>query len=603
MKKKFDTPKTASIKKLAAKIESHGLDGHVAKAIARTVAEPDEFRKKLLSPVKQRVKGGTLKMIQTEVFSLGVVPYICNPRIQETLATAASGDKNSQRPLDNPTGVPNKPHAAELVARVDNVDNLKALQNSNATAVARTNNYESSVSDVGVLQPVILSPMTLHVPGRTPVTFLTSVDGSSRTNAAYKTLGVGADEAIFPLAVNDKVTSRITAAINEAHNEEKEARINAATLPALIIIGYEPDDTSAPDYPKTIDGLLSLFHVEAPKQWSRGAQNELVARKAVEALVADGVWTPEFGQWAIGNMDPETAAQHGFLTKPDERGVTIQQAFMHPNATQSVNKGIRSILFKHHCKRPYRMELAIELALLTLRHKYNPEFITSVRSALVKQTAAKGLFPANLTEITWEVTGKDPDDILKGAIEELQTETTTNRMELLGLGLWNLIIPGGTTRGRGIEPLDMAEDLVNTQHGLHILHRAIKDGRNEAAGIKMVDETGQVVTNKDGNPVELSEIGVKDLKEILKNAGKIDIPTNEDPTVTHNKKSAELGEAVRSVATILNEIKEIKDSDGKPLVDTYGIDPELVSLAAESLDNTRITLLMYGSVAKKAANV
>lgn len=601
MTKEFTYPKSASVKKLADKIESHGLDERVAKAIARVVVEPDEFRKKLLSPTRQRIKGGTLSIIQTDVFTLGVVPFVCNPRVQETWALPAAGGTNTHRPLDHPTGVTHNSHAAELIAHASSVEQIKSLQTSNAAAVTRMNSYESSVSSTGVLQPVVLSPMTLHVDGRTPVTFLTSIDGSSRTSAAHQTLGVRADEAIFPLAVADKVTTRLAAAIREAHGDERESRVNAATLPATIIIGYEPDPGEAPDYPGAIDSLLSLFHVDIPQQWSHGAQRELIARKAVDALIADGAWTAEFGQWALGRMDPSTAASHGFLTRPDERGVVVEKAFMHPDALQSVNKGIRSILVKSECKREYRMGLATELALLSIRHKYNPDDMKSVRSAFVKLISIKGMFPTRAREDCWSVTGRDPDDILADALDELKTDELSSRMELLALGMWNLTIHGSVTRGRDLEPVKLANKLVSTEHGLRILHRAIVDGRAGGDKMHLVDVTGAVISDDTDRPVDLKKVGVRGLMEILDRGDGPPGPVSDDPLVVLHETVTHCLETIAKLAYFPEELAAICDDDGNALVEKFGVDPQLVAPAAKVLDDVRISLMGYASTARKAA--
>ncbi len=108
--------KTASRQRLAeALAERHLHDEASAAAISRAVVDPTRTRLALNSPINERVPGGTLHMVHTDVWPPAVTPSPINPRAagERPFPAGTPGDprrRRFRRPLvsagSDPSGAP-----------------------------------------------------------------------------------------------------------------------------------------------------------------------------------------------------------------------------------------------------------------------------------------------------------------------------------------------------------------------------------------------------------------------------------------------------------------------------------------------------------------
>jgi hypothetical protein len=613
-------PKMASVTKLADAFVRNGLPRHVAESVARSVSDPAAVRNRLSAVNTVRVPGATLLTVETLVFAPAVLPYPANPRAAGEWRFPAAGDE-SRRPLCE-IGASRGSAVPELLVAADSPEHVTESLSRNAAALRSMNNYRESIALQGVLRPIVAVPLTVsHKDGTRAVTVLTAVDGSSRVTACHDLLGLEPQQPLYALGADVKRLRREV----EKHTKlagtdptpQQLAALRALAIPATIVVGFRPAHPRV-DFATAMRSLLGLIHVDPPRPWGAEGTLDTRADSVVATLVDDGFLSEEKARWLSGMLSPKEAAAAGFPAQPDERFATIVLTLLAPDLKRAVNRGFHRLTISSTAvSQNERLAVAVELGLRPVRHRINGDLLSTARSALNKALEQEGVVvqfkkQQRQKDDIWSVTQRAPDELLDAAIAELRSGSgRASRFELAILGVWWLTLQGILNRTRRFanDPRDantLLRGMMSSEHGLRILHRAVVDGR-AGLPVAVVGADGEVERSTSGSTRTLDE---ERLRAIVVTVDEVntEIEAVIERTQQVQPPAERLRSASRRIVSQVEELRadvallgEILDQDNKPIVDRYGIEPELVDQMKTHLEQVRDDLVYHGRVATNFA--
>src|SRR5262249_55313946 len=154
---------------------------------------------------------------------------------------------------------------------------------------------------------VWLSAVTLlHADSTASVTVAVTSEGSSRLVACHDILDVRS--ADIPYGRDDRALRSIVRSLNEVVNNgpttEQAEALRCETIPALLLVGFEPHPGSTATFATAVRSLVALRHVEPPKPWNEAAKMGSIADTVLEALVEQGLLRPAEELWLLGAFTP-----------------------------------------------------------------------------------------------------------------------------------------------------------------------------------------------------------------------------------------------------------------------------------------------------------
>ena len=286
---------------LAEKIvDAFGLSEPSAAAIANAVTDPSEVRKSIGDTTNPEVEkiavpGGTLLGIRTSVWARRAMPDPRNPRTLPSrrhpfaIDPGTGGEDLKFRPVPEPRSIdPAQRHKAELVVDIESRHHLTWASQQAASFVLAENNWSASIELQGVMEALWLVATTYqHADGSAPATTLTTVEGSSRETAVHSILGV--HSADVPYDDSDAKLRAHIRKLNDAYERGERDRATLVSLrceriPALILVGFRPHEGGSTGFPTAVKSFVALRHVDPPKPWGEGPENELLADEALDEL-------------------------------------------------------------------------------------------------------------------------------------------------------------------------------------------------------------------------------------------------------------------------------------------------------------------------------
>ena len=152
---------------------------------------------------------------------------------------------------------------------------------------------------------------------------MTTVEGSSRVTAVHDKLEL--DSADVPYDVSDTKIRGVIKKLNEAFDRGADASqqiaLRCERLPALVLIGFRPHDSSA-SFPRAVRSFVALRHVEPPKAWGEGPENEALANEVLDEMHWCQIISPTQRAYFAGSI---TRAQAKAANLPDD---TVVRAAM-----------------------------------------------------------------------------------------------------------------------------------------------------------------------------------------------------------------------------------------------------------------------------------
>ena len=284
-------------------IEAFKLTPEAATSIANAVVDPAAVRKSIGEPTDPSVEeiavpGGILLGIRTSVWARQVMPDPRNPRIGPSrrhpfAIDPGTGTEDSRfRPVPEPRSHKGlDPTIAQLAVEIESREHLTWASQQAAKYVLSDNDWRTSIASQGVMEPVWLVATTYeHADGSTSVTALVSAEGSSRITADHDLLSIRS--ADIPYEGNDgKLRSylrKVSEALDRGPNRTRALRC-AATHPRTHHRRVSPHSTATTAFPTAVKSLVALRHVDPPKPWGEGPENESLADEVLDELHREGI--------------------------------------------------------------------------------------------------------------------------------------------------------------------------------------------------------------------------------------------------------------------------------------------------------------------------
>lgn len=392
----FGLPRAGAVDNLVLALEGRGLPAEAARAIARAAVRPEDVRKKLTDPVELRVQGATLLIVETRLWSAGILPHSANPREygRDDYPLAGRPPVKSLawfQPVSNSNG------SAELQLKVDKPEDLVERLNQAEGWLTRHNSLVDDLRIEGVLQPLTVAPMTVkHRSGVPDVTFLIAADGSSRTSAVHQVLGYSPVDLVYGLAADERrFRQRVNAHIGllqkqgwDGLSDAERAQIRVLTVPARVVVGFRADPRANIAFHVALRNLIGLMHISPPKPYSAAAENEAKADAVLEALARPlktrpALITKQQQAWLGAHLTPDHVVESGFPEAPDLRAADIIRTTLAggPATARRVNDGIRALTARQQPKREDRVDIAVEL-ILRATDRSDSKYISSRRAVL-----------------------------------------------------------------------------------------------------------------------------------------------------------------------------------------------------------------------------
>lgn len=593
-----------------------------AAAIANGVVDPSDVRRKLGSeptnPEVERISvpGGTILGIRTSVWARRIMPDPRNPRILPArkhpfaVDPGSGGEDSKFRPLSEPVALTPDRARAELAVDIESRHQLVWASQQAAGYVLAENDWRESIASQGVMEAVWLVATTYrHADGSDPAVALTTAEGSSRATAVHYNLSIVS--ADVPYDDNEaRLRSRIRK-LNEALDRgetdaETQVGLRCETIPALILVGFIPHSGSATEFPTALKSLVALRHVDPPKPWGEGPENESLADEVLDELARRGLISPTQRDYFGGSITRAEAAAAHLSDDPVRRAAEIVKLFSSTDArfTEAIRVAVTSQSTRKRMSWKLMNDLATALILRAVADD-RPR-IEQLRKYL-RQAFGKSVHRGG-----WNATGRSTDELRKAASEELRTaiaekldEPGPATVELAVRSAYPLIVTGRLNADRGTinndqpdrrTPGEVLDAMRRSPKGILQLCQALHD-YSHGRVLRAVDEEGKPRIASNGDEVVVSDA-------LLRNdyppAGKAKAPQPGDtPLDRYEHAVSELANAFGNLERCFGALMKVRGTDDMPIVDSRGVETRLTDAWRELLSNVDEEIVVWARAYRK----
>ncbi|KOV28637.1 hypothetical protein ABZY83_27445 [Streptomyces virginiae] len=581
------TPALAvATKKFADKLtERFHMKEPAAVALAQAAVDPSAARQAAESPERLPVPGGLILAIRAEVWARSIVPDPRNPRTGPSRRHPVSdmigkGEATRFRPLAESIAAPDR--RPELLQKLANQEHLAWAAQQAKAYVLDHNDWRDSIRNQGVMTEVWLAATTFQHDDDTPdVTVPVTAEGSSRVTSVHDLLGLRSADVpyIQDVAKLRSHIRRLNEAISAAEDPTQvdpdlAVMLRCEKLPALLLVGFEPNNGTSADFGVAVKSLVALRHVDYPKPWGEAAENEALADAVVDEIERQALVTPARAEWVRGALTPEQALDAGFSADPSVRAASIVRLFAERD--QSVHSAVRVAITSQSTRKNITTKLLIDIASSLVMRSVAEE---DGRKRERMRKYLKAAFSGELAK-EWQATFRATDELSAAALLEVQRgESGAATRELAARSAYPLVINGQLAADRGTtdndqpdrrHPGEVIDRMRNTFHGVHQLTQTLYDftaGRRA----RKVDETGQVIRNADGRDILVTD---SDLRRTFPPAGggPAMTPAPENPAELLGNALHGLAMAVRALETAVKAVEAVQSDDGTRVVDSLGAD-------------------------------
>lgn len=596
-----------------------------ASAIANAVVDPSDVRASIGAadnPDVERipVPGGTLLGIRTSVWARRTMPDPRNPRTLPSrrhpfaVEPGSGGEDSKFRPVPEPRSLdPDRPQSAELAVDIENSHHLAWASQQAARFVLTENDWRTSIESQGVMEAVWLVATTYqHGDGSASVTTLTTVEGSSRDTAVHNLLGIRS--ADVPYDDQDAKFRAHVRRLNEAfdrgeRDKQTVVALRCERIPALILVGFRPHASETTGFPTAVKSFVALRHVDPPKPWGEGPENESLADEVLDELYRRDLITATQRDYFAGACTKAEAKAAHLPVDPVQRAAQIVRLFS--SEEEGVEDAIRVAVTSQSTRKRITSKLMNELATaLILRAVADePAKVDQIRRYL------RHAFGKSVHRAEWEATGRTTDQLVKAALDEIRVaigngsteEPGPASMELAIRASYPLVVSGRLNADRGTSgnaqpdrrtPGEILDTMRRSIHGVHQLGQALRDF-DDGPLLRAVDEHGQVKRLADGSADQtVSDIY---LRNEFPPPGKAKAARAGDTPLDryHNALNA-LGAALLEVDQAFNGLTGVEGDDGQALVESQGVEPRLTDAWRELLGKLDEEMVVWARTFRKA---
>ncbi|MFE4395974.1 MULTISPECIES: hypothetical protein [Streptomycetaceae] len=581
------TPALASAtRKLADKlIERFKMQDPAALALAQAAVDPSAARQAAESPERLPVPGGVILAIRTEVWARNILPDPRNPRTGPSRRHPVSdlvgkGEGTRFRPLAESIAAPGS--RPELFQKLANQEHLAWAAQQAKEYVLDRNDWRDSIRNQGVMTEVWLAATTFqHEDGTPDVTVPVTAEGSSRVTSVHDLLDLRSADVPYIRDATKlrshirKLNEQIFAADDpEQVDSEAAVRARCQKLPALLLVGFEPNNGTTADFGVAVKSLVALRHVDYPKPWGEAAENEALADAVVDEIERRGLITPGKAEWLRGALTPDQAKAAGFSADAAVRAAAIVRLFAEHD--QGVHSAVRVAITGQSTRKNITTKLLLDVASSLVMRSVAEE---DDRKRERMRKYLKSAFSGELAR-EWEATFREADALSAAALVEVQKgEPGAATRELAARSAYPLVVNGQLAGDRGTRsndqpdrrhPGEVIDRMRSSTHGVHQLTQTLYDfsaGRRT----RKVDEDGQVVRNADGRDILVTDA---DLRRTFPpaGAGPSLLPAPENPAELLGNALHGLATAVQALATAVKKVEAVQSDDGTRVIDSLGAD-------------------------------
>lgn len=563
--------------------EYFGMDEEAAAAFALATVDPSSARKSAESPERLPVPGGIVLGVRTEVWSQFVMPDPRNPRIGPARRHPAStlvGANESTRFKPIPEPQPASGGSPQLMLQIQSQEHLAWAAKQARDYVVDHNDWRESIRHQGVMTEVWLTATTFeHADGSPPATVPVTAEGSSRMTAVHDILEIRS--ADVPYVRDERKlrahVRRLNASLEASGPADLDAtsatRLRCETLPALLLVGFEPHGGIAADFAVAVKSLVALRHVDYPKPWGEATENEALGDAVVAELERRGLVTQLEADWLTGSLTPAEASATGFSDEPSIRAARVVRLLT--DRSSKVHEAVRIAITTQSTRKRITTKLLLEVATSLILRSVPEE------DARKRERIRRYLKEAYSVELAkeWEATFRPGPILTEAALAELTNgEAGSASRELAARSAYPLVVSGGLTADRGTQhndqpdrrkPGEVIDRMRVMEHGVLQLGQAVADfeaGRRP----RSVDEQGAVKVNKDGREVPVRD---RDLRLAFAPAGHpAPVPAAETAAERLHNELAELGQKVQAITQAVKDVEALVSDDGTPSIDVFGAD-------------------------------
>jgi hypothetical protein len=605
----LDEPARAQATRRAAeRLEAEfNLSPEAAEAFTAAAVDPAEIRKAADNPERLSVPGGTVLGLRTRVWTRRVMPDPRNPRVgparRHPVAVRPGSREDARfRPIPEPD--PAADSRPELELRVDSREHLSWAAGIAKKYILKDNDWRLSIRNQGVMTEVWLSAVTLfHEDGTESVTVPVTSEGSSRVIACHDILDIRS--ADVPYSRDDRAMRSIVRALNDsvAHGptvEQAEA-LRCETVPALLLVGFEPHPGSDAGFATAVRSLVALRHVDYPKPWNEAAKMESIADAVLEALADDGLITDEEEQWLAGGLTAEEASDAGFSDDPAVRAARIVRLLTDadPSVHQTIRVAITGQTTKQRITNKFKLQVAAALIMRSVTAGDEREKVTDIYRAF------QDGFSDTLASSSWQATYRPTQELVSSALHEVERneESGANSLELAARSAYPLVTSRQLFSDRGTRnndqpdrrhPGQVIERMRTTPRGIHQLGQALRDSA-DGLRVRSVSENGSIIQREDGTGDQAVTDGW--LRRTFPPPGR---PVSPPAPETAHERLAEalshFGEAMDGLTQATNRLASVDGVDGHPLLNSEGIDPKDADVWAMELIRIAQQLPVWKSI-------
>ncbi|WP_202633009.1 hypothetical protein [Bradyrhizobium sp. LCT2] len=594
---------------LAEKIvDAFGLSEASANAIANAVVDPSEVRKSIGDTIdpdveKIPVPGGTLLGIRTSVWARRAMPDPRNPRTLPSrrhpfaIDPGTGGEDSKFRPVPEPRSLdPAERYKAELAVDIENRHHLTWAAQQAASFVLTENDWRASIESQGVMEAVWLVATTyLHADESAPATTLTTVEGSSRATAVHNILGI--HSADVPYDDGDAKLRAYIRKLNDAfdrgeRDREIQVSLRCERIPALILVGFRPHPEGVTGFPTAVKSLVALRHVDPPKPWGEGPENESLADEVLDELYRRDLISEAQRDYYAGSCTRAEARAAHLPDDPVQRAAQIVRLFT--SKDERVDEAIRVAVTSQSTRKRITSKLMNELATaLVLRAVADDRSKVDQIRRYLRHAFSKSAHREN-----WQATGRSTEQLVHQALAEVREsignggteEPGPASLELAVRASYPLVVSGRLNADRGSSgndqpdrrtPGEVLDAMRRSLHGVRQLGQALQDFE-QSQPPRAVDEDGRVKRTSDGSSDQtLSDIY---LRNEFPPPGKAKAarPGN-TPTDRYNNALEALSKAFQDLDQRFEALSKVVGDDGQPIVDARGVDLRLTESWREIL--------------------
>lgn len=599
-------------------VEAFGVSEEAANATANAVVDPTAVRKSIGEPTDPQVEeipvpGGTLLGIRTHVWARRVMPDPRNPRIGPSrkhpfaVDPGSGGEDSKFRPVPEPRSPDSGPdEVPELVVDVESRHHLEWASGQAAKYVLSDNDWRASIASQGVMEAVWVVPTTyLHEDGSAPATALTTVEGSSRTTAVHSLLSIRSADVPYDEADQKLRTHvrKLNEALDRGASAEELVALRCERIPALVLIGFRRHPSGSTTFPTAVKSLVALRHVDPPKPWGEGPENESLADEVLDELYRRGVISATERSYFAGSCTKAEARAAHLSDKSARRAARIVELFTtdDPQTTEAIRVAVTSQSTRKRITSKLLNQLATALILRAVSGE-------TARTDQIRRYM-KHAFSKSVHREQWSSTDRETDDLVKEAHEEVKRwigndsakDVGPASLELAVRASYPLVVGGRLNADRGTAnnqqpdrrtPGEVLDAMRRTAQGVHQLGQAVRDFEDDVP-IRAVEENGEIRKLSDGS----GDQAVTDifLREQFPPPGKVRARSGgKTPAEVFQNRMADLSDAMEKLEQAFDELGKVVGDDGRPLVEVSGADPRVCREWRELLSRIDEDLVFWG---------